>query len=285
MTPRYVTASTVAASEAFDPDAPPPPRYDPGRPFQSLDLRPGRVILLGAPPGAGKTALALQVTVGVLQHHADLKAVVANVEMAPADLLARVVARLAGVPASHIADKTFAPGEKERVRVALGLHRPVMDRMAFLDPPFSLDHLAAVADSFKATLLVIDYVQRFGRDKDLRENLDGIMTGVRRLALAGAAVLAVSSIARQRDDRGRSSYTGLSMASFRGSSELEFGADSAYILETLDGVSVLRSEKARYGKRTDIHLRFGGAHQRFDAGDPLDRFDAASNDTKPKARR
>jgi hypothetical protein len=275
MTAAFTTAAAVAASAAFDLDAPPPPRFRPGPPLDALDLRPGRVVLIGAPPASGKTALALQAVVGVLQHHPDVRAVFACVEMAPADLLARVVARLAGVPVDHVADKRFAPGEKERAGKAIELHRDALGRLAFLDPPFTLDHLAAAGTDFGAVLLGVDYLQRFGHGKELRESLDGVMTGVRRLALAGAAVLAVSSVARQKDDKGRSAYSGLGLASFRGSAELEFGADSAYILDAADGVATLRCVKARYAKPADVHLRFRGEYQRFDPGDPLDGFDAA----------
>src|SRR5206468_11824714 len=137
-------------------------------------------------------------------------------------LLARVVSRLAAVPVDHVADKRFAPGEKERAGKAIELHRDALGRLAFLDPPFTLEHLADAATDFGATLLGVDYLQRFGHGKELRESLDGVMTGVRRLALAGAAVLAVSSVSRQKDDKGRSAYSGLGMASFRGSAELEF---------------------------------------------------------------
>jgi replicative DNA helicase len=274
-TAKFTTASAVAGSAAFDPDAPPPPRYRPGPPLDALDLRPGRVLLVGAPPASGKTALVLQAVVGVLQHQPEVRAVFACCEMTPADLLARVVARLAGVPVDRITDRAFAAGEKARVKTALELHRPALDRLAFLDPPFTLDHLAGAADDFGATLLAVDYLQRFGHGKELRESLDGVMTGVRKLALAGAAVLAVSSVARQKDDKGRSAYAGLGLASFRGSAELEFGADQAFILDAADGLATLRCVKHRFGRPADIHLRFAGEYMRFDPGDALDRYDAA----------
>jgi replicative DNA helicase len=156
------------------------------------------------------------------------------------------------------------------------LHGQLLDRLAFLEPPFALDQLADAADAFGATLLVPDYLQRFGTEKELRESLDGLMSGVRKLALAGAAVVAVSSVTRQRDNRGQTGYSGLGLASFRGSAELEFGADSAYLLDAGDGTTTLRCVKNRFGKPADFHLRFDGEYQRFDRGDPLDVFDAAT---------
>jgi replicative DNA helicase len=285
MSAQFTTAANVANSAAFDPDMPAPPRYKAGPPFDALDIRPGRVVLIGAPPSSGKTAAVLQMVVGVLQAHHDVRAVFACVEMTAADLLARIVARLAGVPVDHITDKTFAAGEKARVQKTVELHRATLDRLALLDPPFTLEHLADAATEFNATVMVVDYVQRFGHGKDLRESLDGAMTGVRRLALAGAAVVAVSSVARQKDDKGRSTYTGLGLASFRGSAELEFGADSAYILDAADGTAMLRCVKQRFGRPADVHLRFSGEYQRFDPGDPLDGYDAAPGSPPGKGKR
>lgn len=280
MSAKFTTATAAARADVFDPDKPPPPRFNPGRPFEALDVRPGRVLMIGAPPAAGKTAAALQIVTGVLQNHPAERCLYACCEMTPADLLARVVSRLSGVPVDHVTDKTYAAGEKERVKKTLAIHRDALDRLAFLDPPFTLDHLADAADEFGARVLCLDYLQRFGHGKELRESLDGVMSGVRRLALAGAAVVAISSVSRQKDDKGRSSYTALGLASFRGSSELEFGADSAYILDAADGTAVLRCEKKRFGLKTNVHLRFDGAHQQFTAGDPLDAFDAAGGNPK-----
>jgi hypothetical protein len=219
--------------------------------------------------------LVLQLTVALLQNHPEVRAVIGNVEMTPADLLAKIAARLASVPVDHIADKTYTPGEREKVKKALAAHDGVLRRLTFLEPPYTLTNLAGALTDSEAKLAIVDYVQRFGAAKDLRESLDGLMTGLRKLAAHGAAVVGVSSVARQKDDKGRSSYAKLGLASFRGSAELEFGSDSAYILEANNGVAVMRCVKNRYGKPADIHLRFNGAFQRYDPGEPLDGFDAA----------
>ncbi len=80
------------------------------------------------------------------------------------------------------------------------------------------------------------------------------MDYLRQFADAGCAVLCVSAVARSKDRRGRSSYDGeaLSLASFRESSELEYGADSAFVLvpDTKDAEEVtLRALKHRHGSR------------------------------------
>ena len=79
----------------------------------------------------------------------------------------------------------------------------------------------------------------------------------------------ISAIGRTKDSKGRSSYAGdgLNLASFRESSELEFGADDAFIL-TPDGEDddavTLRHLKSRHGEARDISLTFRRALQRFE---------------------
>jgi hypothetical protein len=129
-----------------------------------------------------------------------------------------------------------------------------------------------------ARLAVVDYVQRFSAgEKDDRAKLDTVMSQVRLLASAGAAAVVISSVARQKTKNGSSTYGGLSLAAFRGSAELEFGADFAFLLHSdpASGVARLECVKERFGRPRDIPLRFCGEFQRFDAGDPLDGYDAA----------
>ena len=61
------------------------------------------------------------------------------------------------------------------------------------------------------------------------------MDYLRQFADAGVAIVVVAALARSKDAKGRSSYTdGLSLASFRETSELEYGADDAFILAPAD---------------------------------------------------
>lgn len=167
---------------------------------------------------------------------------------------------------------------------ALAERADLFDRIAFLEPPFTIAHLAGAMVEFGARLAVIDYAQRFAAGAgDDRSNLDRLMGAARRLAAAGACVLLVSSVARQKSNNGSSTYAGLTLASFRGSSEIEFGADAAYVLDAdvRAGVAVLRCVKDRFRQPRDVPLRFDAALQTFVAGDPLDLFDAAP---EPKNR-
>jgi replicative DNA helicase len=94
------------------------------------------------------------------------------------------------------------------------------------------------------------------------------MDFLRQFADAGVAVVVVSAIGRTKDSKGRSSYAGdaLNLASFRETSELEYGSDDAFILIADDdqGDAVtLRHLKSRHGECRDIELTFDRKHQRF----------------------
>ena len=276
--PKLLSALDIARDRArYDLDAK-PERWLAGPPFGTLNIRPGRVLLFGAPPGAGKTTFALQLASDLLDRYPQLRCVVGNVETAAPVLLDKLLARFASVPLDAVMNREFLDDERRRIDAALRDRADLLARLAFLDPPFSVPNLFDGMKAFDARLAVVDYVQRFtAGDKEDRMKLDAVMGQVRVLASAGAAVIVISSVARQKSKNGSSTYGGLTLAAFRGSAELEFGADSAFLLHSdpATGVARLECVKERFGRPRDIALRFCGEYQRFDAGDVLDGFDAA----------
>ncbi len=248
-----------------------PPRWEVGPTvFDSVELGPGLVMLLGGAPEAGKTALAMQWAFDALRLSPELRALVVNVETAPATLLDRQLARLSGIPLATIRGREFGELHGERLALGFDAIEAVADRLAFLEPPFDLPSIATAADDFGADLLVLDYAQRIdaGPHADKRNAVNVLMDYLRRFAGAGVGVLALAAVGRTKDAKGRSSYAaeGLGLASFRESSELEFGCDSAYMLsrgrspEEAD----LRCLKNRHGEPRDLRLRFDGGLQRFE---------------------
>lgn len=238
-----------------------------------VDVGPGLVTLVGGPPGAGKTALTMQWAVDALRLTPDLRALVCNVEMPPAVLLDRQLARLSGIPLDVIRYRRLGAEHGGRIAVALDALEPVVGRLAFVEPPFDLANVAASADSFGADLLMLDYIQRIappGDHGDRRGRIDATMDYLRQFAAAGSAVIVVAAVARTKDRHGRSSYAGdgLSLASFRESSELEYGCDDAWLVcPPVDGEQrvTVRRLKARYSDPQDLELTFDRALQRFTA--------------------
>jgi replicative DNA helicase len=238
-----------------------------------VEVGPGRVTLFGGPPGAGKTALVMQLVIDALRMTPTLRAVVCNVEMAPSVLLDRQLARLSGIDLNAIRMRQLGEEHAGRVGQGLATLEAVAPRLAFVEPPYTLENVAAAAEEFRADVMVLDYIQRIlptGRQADRRARIDAAMGFLRQFAARGLAVVAVAAVARTRDDKGRSGYHGpaLGLGSFRESSELEFGADDAFML-TPDpddpGGALLKHLKARYSEPRDIALTFQRPLQRFAA--------------------
>jgi replicative DNA helicase len=236
------------------------------------EISPGHVTLLGGAPGAGKTALVMACVVEALRHTDTLRALVANVEMSPAALLDRQLARLSGIEAEVIRHRRFTAAHAERLDAGLATVETFADRLAFLEPPFDLANVAHAADAHGATIIVLDYLQRImppGDVADARLRVNATMDMLRQFAAAGCAVVALSAVGRSRDATGRSTYSAsaMSLASYRDSGELEYGADDAFLLAPADDAdpSVVRLShlKCRHGAQRSIDLRFDRAHQAF----------------------
>jgi len=284
-TPRanYTTAADVFARWRDDVlTGTPPTLYPVGSgELARIEVGPGLVNLIGGAPGAGKSALTLQVVIDALRLTPTLKAVVCNIEMPPPVLLDRQLARLSGIPLNLIRYRLLTAEHGERIATAMHAVEDLAERLCFVGPPFDLANVAATADAFGANgpggVILLDYIQRIrppgflAKDADKRGGVDACMDYLRQFADAGVAVIVVSAVGRSKDKQGRNSYggEGLGLASFRESSELEFGADSAFILapdNKGDGMT-LKHLKDRYGECRDIALRFDRARQSFTVAD------------------
>ena len=245
-----------------------------------IEVGPGLVNLIGGAPGAGKTAFTMQAVIDALRLTPTLRACVCNVEMPPPVLLDRQLARLSGIPLSLIRYRRLTAAHGERITAAMDALEALAEGLCFVRAPFDLANVAATADAFGAGgpggLILLDYIQRIrppGEHADRRGSVDACMDYLRQFADAGVALIVVSAVGRSKDKGGRNSYgEGLNLASFRESSELEFGADSAFILAPDgggDGVT-LKHLKDRHGECRDMALTFDGAQQSFTSAEAND---------------
>ena len=256
------------------------------------EICPAHVTLLGGAPGAGKTALVMQCVVEALRYTSTLRALVANVEMSPAALLDRQLARLSGIEAEAIRHRRFGSEHADRLDAGLATVESIVDRLAFLEPPFDLANVAHAADAHGADVIVLDYLQRImpaGDVTDARLRVNATMDMLRQFAAAGCAVLALSAVGRSRDAAGRSTYaaSAMSLASFRDSGELEYGADDAFLLAPVDdtdpNVVRLSHLKCRHGAQRTVDLHFDRPRQAFTLLD--EAVPAALPQTPSRSRR
>jgi replicative DNA helicase len=246
-------------------------------PWGSIALRPGDVIGLAAPPGNGKTALAMQFVVDALRQHPDARCLNVNVEMSPAKLIERQISRLSGVSYTDIDGRTMIGLHARQIEAAIATLASIGDRLFFMREPYDLETIALSLQDVQPTILVLDYVQRIeccGGQLEARIRLNNVMSEARNIASAGIAVMLVSAVGRTTSKRnGGYNSRELGMGSFRESSEIEYGVDDAFVLTDEDGsgedngggprVMMLRHVKSRNHQRKDLRLEFDGAVQQF----------------------
>jgi replicative DNA helicase len=256
------------------------------------------VTLIGGAPGGGKTALVGQTGFEMLRFDPEIRLVIASCEMSPSVLLNRQLARLSGIDAETVHHRRFGPEHEERLASGLATLESIADRVAFMEAPYEIGNIGGTVDAFRANVVIVDYVQRFqvlAEDTEARFRVNRMMDYLRQFADAGIAIIVVSAVGRSRDKAGRSSYSGdgLSLASFRETSELEYGADDALILARIDENDPahvrLAHLKARHGRQVTQDLYFDGSVQSFTLidGPPTGAFTstargpATSADSRP----
>lgn len=234
-----------------------------GRVLNQLKVIPGEISILGGMPGAGKSALVNQIVFEALRRpdQANLRALIANIEMSENAMLGRELARLTGVDFDSIRDCSYDANAKELLRAGYEKLRKMRPRIEFLPPPYRLDHLQRRATEFAADIVVVDYIQRFlpsGGSNDPRMQTAAVMDVCRQMAEDGRAVLAVAAV--NRDAYHNVPHIGV----FRDSSEVEYSADAAYVLHPKSlGRVILYCVKHRYGATGAIPLQFLGQYMRF----------------------
>jgi replicative DNA helicase len=260
-------------------------------PWGSFAFRPGDVMAIAAPPGMGKTALISQATVDALRLHAEASCLIANVEMPPKTILERQIARLSGVPYEEIARRDVLPGQRHNIDNAFATLESIGDRMAFMGPPFSIEHIVEAVAEMQPKILVLDYLQRIeccDGVADTRVRLNAVMHEVRQVANAKVCVVLISAVGRTQSKKGGGyNPNELGMGSFRESSEVEYGADDAFVMIEESGIDkatgcrtvVMRHVKSRNHRQQDIRLEFDGSIQRFTLlPDQVDDYDDDDED-------
>lgn len=248
--------------------------------FPALDraigggLKPGRLIVLGARPSVGKTALATQIGMNIAAvGHGVL---FLSLEMPTADLVDRIVATDARVGLSRLS--TGQLSDQDWSRVSESVERLTRTPLRVDDQPgLSLQQVRSKARQHRRkhglALLVIDYLQLMtAADPKLHRHhqIEAISRGLKVLAKElGISVLVLSQLNRASADREPES------SDLKESGAIEEDADIAALLHPMgneaDGsqLTLLKLAKNRQGRRGRLALAFDGQHQQF--------FESSSN--------
>ena len=133
-------------------------------------LRPGDVMALSAPPGLGKTALVLQLTVSAVTTDPALRVLWCAGEMTEKSLRNRALSCLASLPVSILrrAWKDLSPLQEQAKRAAIDTLRDTGDRFSFVMAPLTPQAVEAGILATGARLVVVTTCSSCGRRRPVR---------------------------------------------------------------------------------------------------------------------
>lgn len=240
-----------------------------GEAFPNLEVGPGLLTVIGAPPGRGKTAMAMQVLYDAVTNEDGLQAVVASLEVTTKTLIQRRIAMLIGVDFDAVRFNTLTTFQRKQV-AQLSDFKETLQQIGFLKRERSGlgDLESLLAERSKPGLLLMDYVQLFGsEDANAQDRGAQTMKTARQFCDAGWAVIAVSAVNRM-------SYQKSEIGSFRDTSAIEYSGTSAYMLDEAEEYPSdehkppirpmkLRCVKNRNGQPKSIDVMFNGPQMLF----------------------
>jgi hypothetical protein len=251
--------------------------------LEGIEVGSGLITIIGAPPGFGKTALAMQIVFDGLRLDPQLTATIANAETTFDGLLRRELARRSKIKSDNIRFGRLTHDELAEIESIVADISPVLSRIAIVED-CTLGNIRKLYDE-PPGLLVIDYLQKFSPPgADARTGVGQVMAEMRVLAKAGWAVVCLSATARQQNGKGEPKE--LTISSYRDSGEIEFNADSCYLLVDCGPIDAsceyirkteLKHVKNRHGAKVDKPLRFHMPRMSFEAQEEVKRhseFDA-----------
>lgn len=226
----------------------------------------GGITAIVAPPNAGKSPFALQVTLAAMIRDPDLHAVWGLGEMT-----LQAMARRTACVASTMLDGCTAvtmQGAGDRTAAArsanVSLCTMIGDRLAIVPAPLTVDRIEERVVATGARLVVIDYLQliRGGDATDRVQELEHIIGRIRDLAITReCAVICISSMARSANATSRIGQLA------KGATEIDYAVELLYVGEVdANGHDITwRCMKARNLEKRDLELYFDGASQTFSA--------------------
>lgn len=234
-------------------------------------LQPG-LHILAAEPGAGKTALALQIARNVANTAAPV--VYASFDESPVRLALKA---LAGAAQKNFSELTNGNTDAEAAALLWERHADELAALSFvpadakLTPTDLAEQVRGQMDFLeqRSALLIVDYLQPWASSHaatariEIRAAVGEMALALRRIALEHEVPVLVIS-AQNRSGQGSTSMTSL-----RESSDLEYGADSIMLLADsgeAHGTGIygrkLFLAKNRYGRSGyEIPLAFDGRTQ------------------------
>lgn len=253
-----------------------------------LGLRSGQLVIVGARPGMGKSAFALNLAVNAV-NQSGLPAIIFTLEMQCEELSMRILSSMAKVDGKKIRSKNFGPHDLSQIAKSASK----MSKMPiYIDDTsaISLMEITSICRKKKSdeglSLVVIDYLQLMGVNKSVprEQQISEISRGLKAMAKdLGIPVIALSQLNRVSEannnkgfDKGGASknINRPTSSNLRESGAIEQDADAILLIYRDDyynkensadpGVAEIIITKNRGGETGTVRLAWVGAYTSFE---------------------
>ena len=250
-------------------------------------LRGGKMVVLGARPGVGKTALALQMAVHAARHTGPVLLV--SLEMDAAEIVSRMVAAESGVDLQALEAGELTDEQARRASACYPAISALPIRMAqnTCTPMQVRREAMAMQNSCGLSMVVIDYLQLMRSDEKMKSRYEEVTAISREIKLLAmdlhVPILALSQFNRQSEGGYGKKKSMPTMAEAKDSGAIEQDANlflvqyapeepaeegpdwQAYHMCKANGWEwqVLKVEKNRQGRTGAIPMAFDKARMNF----------------------
>jgi len=226
---------------------------------------PGELVFLGARPGVGKTAAALEIARRAGKHGKSVFMV--SREMLTLAIGTRLLAQEGPVNATTLRKRDLSPQHWSTIDLAIEQldAMPIFMTHASVNIDEIRRLVGMLADEGPLGLLIVDYLQLVDAPPgvtDRRLQVEAVSKGLKAITLDyGVPVLCLSSLSRPPEGRRPT------LASLRESGNLEHDADTVILFhrpEELDSKTEVVVAKSRNGRTGMVELFFRGEYLRFE---------------------
>lgn len=232
----------------------------------ALTIAGGKLIVIGARPSVGKSALLLHLAMNAMD--AGRRVLLVSLEMSETEIIGRMVARKSGVPVGRISNRNLSDGELERVAESFALlpgDRFCVSVKTQTPRDVRREALRMRADG-GLDLIVVDYLQLMtpGQKAGNRTEAVGIISrGLKLLAMEEHIPVITASQLNRASERNDAPL----LSDLRESGSIEQDADAVLLLHAPEekeqpGRQLILA-KNRQGRCGGFDLLFDGARMLF----------------------
>lgn len=232
----------------------------------ALTIAGGKLVVVGARPSVGKSALLLHLALSAID--AGRRVLLVSLEMSETEIIGRMVSRKSGVPAGRISNRNLSSSELERVAESFALLPG--DRFCISTRAQTPQDVRRVALRMKASggldMIVVDYLQLLeaGRKTGSRVEAVGVIS---RNLKALAQELEIPVLTASQLNRASERNDAPRLSDLRESGSIEQDADAVILLHAPDEkekpARQLILAKNRQGRCGGFDLIFDGARMLF----------------------